>query len=298
MVPPLLIGEGNRDLFDLEDEEYTQDTKIYVEDINQVKQMEIQGISSGEVKMIDIISRGLDVTSVDSNQQGVAGRGVTAREVVIANENAKKLKGLFYRSLKALWLQKTRLRIMNILTYYTMPQIKGVLGDSEEKMNTYKNFMVEDAKLSDGSKGTLGIQMVGSKKELPSTNELDITEEQYRQQGENYEGMAITKDYLDKWHYDVTIQTEDFHQYEQSTKQAFMMEKIRMMAEVFPQIFRQNREKIFKDYIKEYGDNPNDYQIGEQKPEQAPLGADVKGPNPADASNPNALPNLADLGTG
>ncbi len=293
MVPPLLIGEANRDMFDLEDEEYSQDTKIYVDDIAQVKQMEIQGITSGDVKMIDIISRGLDVSSVDANQQGVTGKGVTAREVVIANENARKLRGLFYGSLKSLWYQKVKLRMMNILTYYTMPKISGVL-DSKELV-TYKKFMVEDTQLSDGSSGTLGIQMVGDKKKLPRTADLDVEEEEYRQQGINYEGLAITKDYLDHWDYDVTIMTEDLHQSEQSTKQAFMLEKIKMMATVFPQIFKQNREKIFKDYVKTFGDNPDDYQIGQQEQEQAPLGAEVKGPNPADASNPNQLSNLADL---
>jgi len=217
MVPPLLIGDTNRDMFDLEDEEVSGDTKIYVDDINQVKEMQIQGVSGGEVKMIDIISRGLDVTSVDQNQSGVSGRGVTAREVVIANENAKKLKGLFYQSLKGLWYQKTKLRIMNILTYYTMPQIKGILGDSEEKMATYKKFMVEDTQLSDGSTGTLGIQMVGDKGQLPRTADLDIEEEQNRLQGVNYEAMAVTKDYLDNWHYDVTLMSEEFHLQEQSS---------------------------------------------------------------------------------
>lgn len=38
----------------------------------------------------------MDLGTVSENQQGVTGKGVTAREIVIANENAKKLKGIFF----------------------------------------------------------------------------------------------------------------------------------------------------------------------------------------------------------
>src|SRR3990167_5793620 len=54
MVPPLLIGMINKDMMDLEDEVVAGDTKIYVDDINQVKQMDMKGISDSDVKMIDL----------------------------------------------------------------------------------------------------------------------------------------------------------------------------------------------------------------------------------------------------
>ena len=46
--------------------------------------------------MIKWVSSGIDLGTVDENQQGIASRGTTAREIVIANENAKRLKGLFF----------------------------------------------------------------------------------------------------------------------------------------------------------------------------------------------------------
>ena len=68
LVPPLLVGMVNKDMLDLEDELVAGDTKIYVDDINQVKQMELRGISDSDVKMIDLISRGLDLTTLDPMQ--------------------------------------------------------------------------------------------------------------------------------------------------------------------------------------------------------------------------------------
>jgi len=266
LVPPMLIGDSNKDAFDLEDEETTMDTKIYVSDIAQVKPMDIQGVNPGDIKMMDIIGRGLDLSSVDANQQGVAGRGVTAREVVIANENAKKLKGMLYMFISNMWVQKYRLRILNILTYYTLPKVKKVVGEDgkENTIDKYRKFSVENTELSNGQQGTLGIEMVGSEKELPSRQELDVQSEMHRIQGKEYESIAITSDYLDEWEYDIKVTTESLYKEEDSLTQAMNTEKIKILATMFPQLFQQNQEKLFKDTIKTYKDNPDEYDMAAQ----------------------------------
>lgn len=270
----LLIGNVNKDDFDLEDQNTTVDTKIYVEDITQVKETPISGISDSDVKMIDIVSRGLDLSSVDSNQQGVANRGVTAREVVIANENAKKLKGIMYMFLNSLWIQKMKLRVMNILTYYTQPKVDKAIG---EKGMNYQTFMVDNAELSDGSKGVLGIQMVGSQQALPNPQELDIQEETMKMRsGEKYELIAITNDYLDDWTYDIKIVSDSLYQTEAGLTQLKMEDKLRMMGTYFPQIMMQNLEKLFKDTIIAYEDEPDDYNTMPQ-PVMPGVGAGATG---------------------
>src|SRR3990167_1023061 len=108
MVPPLLIGMVNKDMLDLEDEVVAGDTKIYVDDINQVKQMDMKGISDSDVKMIDLISRGLDLTTLDPMQEGAAQKYVTARAAIAGDERAKQLKGIFFMFMESLWLQKVR----------------------------------------------------------------------------------------------------------------------------------------------------------------------------------------------
>jgi hypothetical protein len=264
----MLIVDSNKYAFDLEDEEVTMDTKIYVSDIAQVKPMEIQGVSSADIKMIDIISRGLDLTSVDSNQQGIAGRGVTAREVVIANENAKKLKGILFLFLSSLWLQKTRLRILNILTYYTLPKVKKIVAEGEEdnQIDEYNKFIVDNTELNSGGTGTLGIQMVGSKEDLPSQRSLDVEEETYALQGKKHEAMAITSTYLDNWEYDVSVTSDSLFKEEDSTSQALMTEKIKIMALMFPNLFQKNQIKLFRETVKSFSDDPDSYDLTEEAP--------------------------------
>jgi len=289
LVPPMLIGDSNKDAFDLEDEEVSMDTKIYVSDIAQVKPMEISGISSADIRMMDIVSRGLDLTSVDSNQQGVAGRGVTAREIVISNENAKKLKGILYLFMSALWVQKVRLRILNILTYYTLPHVEKIVGEDgkETTIDKYRKFIVENAELSTGKMGTIGMQMVGSREELPVAQELDVEEEVYRMQGKKYEALAMTKDYLDGWEYDVVVTTDSLYREEDSLTQALLTEKIKLMGIMFPMLFQQNQQKLFRDVVKAYKDDPDSYDLAAQAPPALePPGGGTEG---TPASNGNMM---------
>ncbi len=271
MVPSLLIGNINKDDFDLEDPNSTIDTKIYVQDIQQVKELPIKGVDQSDFKMIEMVSRGLDLSSVDSNQQGVAGRGVTAREVVIANENAKKLKGVLYMFLTSLWIQKIKLRIMNILVYYTQPKAEKILGESgkENIIDKYKSFTIDNAELSDGSKGTLGIEMVGGEKELPSQNEVDIQEEaQKKQSGEKYEKIYITSDYLDDWIYDIKVISDSIYQRESGMTQLKIEEKLRVLGVYFPEVLMGNKEKLAKDMLVAYEDDPDEYELAPKQQQQ------------------------------
>lgn len=259
MVAPLLLGNVNKDDFDLEDQKLSSTDKIYVQDINQAREMPISGVNQYDFKMIELISRGLDLSSVDQNQQGIAGRGVTAREVVIANENAKKLKGILYMFLTSLWIQKMRLRVMNILVYFTQPRVDKAIG---EKGVEYQTFMVDGTELSDGSKGTLGIQMVEGQEELPSREELDINEEMIKlQSGENYEMIAITSDYLDDWIYDVKIISDSIYQKESGLAQSKMESKLAMLGTYAPEVIIYNKEKIAKDILIANEDDPDDYEL-------------------------------------
>lgn len=279
MMANLIIGNTNKDDFDLEDPNVGVDTRIYVQDINQVREMPIKGLNESDIKMIDIIGKGLDLTSVDQNQQGIQGRGVTAREVVIANENAKKLKGVIYMFITALWIQKMNLRIMNILTFYTKPKVKGAIGenDGENKIDEYQQFIVAGAELSNGQKGNMGIQVVGSPEQLPTQDELDIQEnvQRYRS-GEEFELVAMTSDYLDDWQYDIKVESESVYVTDSSITQAKMEDKLRIFSTYFPQFFMLNQEKLVKDVLIANEDDPDEYDtmasIQAMNPEMATQG--------------------------
>lgn len=269
MAPALLIGNTNKDDFDLEDQNTTIDTKIYVQDIAQVREMPISGIDTADLRMIELVSRGLDLSSVDQNQQGIAGRGVTAREVVIANENAKRLKGLMYLFLTSLWVQKMRLRVMNILIYYTQPKVTKIVNGKQVK--EFRSFNVDNVDLSDGSKGTLGIQMVEGAGQLPSPAELDVQEAtRQMKSGEGYEVISITSDYLDEWKYDIKIISDSIYQKESGLTQLKVEDKLRVLGTYFPQILMMNQEKLATDTIIAFEDEPDEYEFAPQQ-----MGAEV-----------------------
>jgi hypothetical protein len=257
MAPALLIGNTNKDDFDLDDQNTTIDTKIYVQDINQVREMPTSGINVSDIKMIEIVSRGIDLSSVDSNQSGVAGRGVTAREVVIANENAKRLKGILYLFLTSLWKQKMRLRIFNILTYYTKDKAKQIIG--EGKKGIIDTYMVNNAELPDGTKGTLGIRVSDK---LPDKNELDMEAMEYEVRSDkNYHIISMKSEYLDDWTFDINVVSESVFQKDSVLSQMKMQEKLQILASFFPNFIMSNQDKLAKDTLMAYEDDPDEYEF-------------------------------------
>ena len=266
MVPPLLIGMVNKDMLDLEDEMVAGDTKIYVDDIAQVKQMELRGLTDSDVKMIDLISRGLDLTTLDPQQQGVPQKYVTARAAVAADERARQLKGIFFMFMESLWLQKVRLRLPNILLTYTMPKLVEVIGkDNAVKLEErYRMFNVEKAELSDGTRGTLGIEFrppaeMADRKAVM----LDVEAEEERNAlaGKPYEKVVLPYGWLDHLSFDVEIVPETLWQSSQAINMAMIIEKIALIAERFPEYFAENKELLFRDLIKNYSDDPGRYKL-------------------------------------
>lgn len=273
--PAMLVGLANKDLLDLEDELVSSDNKIYVPDVNQVKPMPTAEVNRAELVMLDVIARKSDLASVDANQQGIAGRGVTAREILIADENAAKLKGIFFAFLEDLWLQKNRLRVLNILSNYMQPTYEAVIGkDGKEKLvEALKIFQIDDVQFSDGSRGTLGIQ-VASVQNLPSVPQIEAREDIMQEQGINYKHVAVSSDYLDDWEFDFIIVPETLEAKSQAKKQALVFEKQQYMTATYPEWFVANKDKGFAEFLDIY-----DERIEEYKPPQPPPPAEPDSPS-------------------
>lgn len=268
LTPPMLVGLQNKDLFDVESELVNQDNKIYVPDVNAVKPMPFGGVDSGEIQMLQYVARLGDLATVDSNQSGQQGRGVTAREVLVANENARKLKGIFFMFLEDLWIQKTRLRILNILMNYTQPKIEKIIGEdgSERIAETYRMFNVEDTEFSDGSTGTLGVQFVGNKKQLPKLSDIAARENAMEQNGLNYKLVAVTSDYLDNWDLDVEMTTDSLQNQDRAEQEANLDQHYQRMITLFPEYFAANKEKEFKKMLELEGDTIDAWEPPQQQP--------------------------------
>jgi hypothetical protein len=243
------------------------------------------GVSQSDIKMLDIINKGMDLSSVDSAQQGVQGQGVTAREVVIANENARKLKGIFFLFRTNFWLQKTKLRLLNVLTYYTTGKVSAIVG--ADKAKQFRKFIINGTELSDGKKGSKGIIIAKDKKSLPTQEEIDQNVEEYKaiNPGENYEEIAVTSDYINDWEYKVKVVSEDMYQKDGSYSISRNEDKLKVMATLFPEQFKLNTKKLFKDTLQAYDEDVEDYDLEQQKAPQLPADA-IEGGAPPKGGQP------------
>ncbi len=299
LVNNLLIGNTNKDDFDLADEELSLDSKIYVQDINQVREMPNSGVTASEFNMIKLISQGLDLTSVDAAQQGVQGNGVTAREVIIANENARRLKGIFFLFITSFWLQKIKIRVLNILTYITSAKLDVLEGVQKGKQ--FKKFIISGTELTDGNKGNKGIIVANKKEDLPTQAEIAQNVEEYKaiNKGVNYEEVAVTASYLNDWEYKIKIITDDLYQEEGSYSISKNEDKLKMILAAFPDMFQKNEKKLFKDTLNSFNEDVDEYDLGENtQPEgQTPPNAPENIPTTANTPQnnevaPNNLPPL------
>lgn len=275
--PPRLVGMVNKDLMEFEEETTGMETTIYLNDVNQAKYMDVPGLNNSELAMIQWVSKGMDMGTVDQNQQGMVGTGgVTAREIVIANENAKRLKGLFFMFLTDLWVQKTKIRILNILTNYTAPKVKEIVGENGNVtyQESFRTFNIEGSELPDGSSGILAVQFVGDRKDMPKPTDIEIEEEYNSMKtGQKYNKVVITHDYLDNFDYDVQIIPDSIFQKDSAEAQAIIEQKLRVIATMFPEKFMANQDILFEDFVKSYNEVPEKYMgMPMINPIEAPVG--------------------------
>jgi len=270
LSPRLLAGLANKDLLDIEDELSTQDDVQYVPDVTQVRPMPVRGVQGGDVQLLNMIRQAMDFVSVDPAQQGQTGvSGKTAREVMIANERAQELKGIFYMMLEDLWLQKTKLRIPNVLMNYMRPAYDSVLGEqgSQVMMGAIAQYDIADVMLADGSQGTLGVGVYKSKNQLPHPADLEGKEDAMREQGMNYKQIAITSNYADEYQYDFRLIPTSLENQSLSAQVAKVSEKQANMAQLYPEYFAANKDKMFSEFIEPYGETLEDYQQPEPEPD-------------------------------
>lgn len=287
LVPEKLVGTKNKDLLELENEESGIDNVIYVDDVNQVKYLESPGVNNAEFGLIKFVGQQMDLGTVDSNQQGIANRGVTAREIVIANENAKKIKGIFFTFLSDLWIQKTKLTVTNILMHYPIAKMEKIIGKDgvETVKEAYPVYYVNNADFPNGQKGVRALQFVGSKDDLPSRDDLDIEEEMMKLKGVNYLKTAVTTDYFYDFEYEPEVISDTMHQQNFAEAQAVFTEKLKIMMTAFPEAYQMNKRVLFEDFLKAYKDNIERYDLSVPPPTPAPGGTELdSGKAPADSA--------------
>jgi len=275
---PFLIGTGNQDLFDIQDQFVDEDNKYYVPDIAQVKPFPYEGPNQGEFMMLSVLDKGLETISVDKAQQGQsAGGSRTAREVVIADQRAQEIKGSLYLALENLWLQKTRLRNQIILSHFINDKAAG-------KHKADQIISIENYVFGDGIRGTLDIHIAKTKAGLLPVKELDARAASMEEQGIPYKIISITKGYLNDWVYDFQILPDSFHKKEKELAQAEFDSEVEWLATLMPQFFEANKEKYLKEKLEFRDKDIQDYNVPTPpQPAQLPDGSPApEGMSPLD----------------
>src|SRR3990167_4944749 len=234
--PLKLVGLQNRDLLDVESEIHTQDSTIYVPDVNAVKFMEHPPITQGELTLLQMLDRGIELISIDRSQQGQTTPGTkTAREVVVADQRAQELKGNLFLSLEDLLYQKTKLRVSVILSHYLKDKaasdtIKGQI------------ISIKDYTFGDGTRGILDIHVAKTKGKMLSQQEIEAREEAMKEQGENYKLISMLISYLDDWEMDFHVVPASLRNADKVVKEDEVMGEIQTIVQLFPEFFVQNKD--------------------------------------------------------
>lgn len=288
MVRPILVGRVNTDALNLEDSLITGgQTKITVEDISQVKELSVEGINGADVQMLNIVAQSLD-QATPSLMSFLGNRKATAREIVMAQDRLSELKSIFAEMLISLWQQKYRLRLANIQQNYPKPR---TIFEGGKTKKLYRTVTIENVTLNraNGDVGTLSItfQDIPKKKQARLEQDIQVIEKQMQDAGLKFKKMYIPTDYLDNVHVQITMIPAAVYKETLGYKQASVLDKIGVIAKMFPQYFIAAQKEFFAQVATAYGDNPAKYEAAVQqlKEQMAQAQAGAAGAPPSTGGN-------------
>ena len=234
-----------------------------------LKPLDLAPPTGNDIQILEYLRAAANRQTSDVQQSGSTGSGVTAREIVIADEAARKLAGVGRLFLEAGDLQATKLRIGNIFQFYFEPsRIEDLISDGkQEKLRTvFRSITLDQVPLSDKKQGTKVIELVGSQDEVPDRREIDIQEEMARKQGFEMEKLVINSEYIKNFEVDVTVIPESSFEQSRSLELAMQNEYMMLVAKLFPQQFQQFQDVFFRELNQIYDKDISEFE-GQEKPQ-------------------------------
>lgn len=265
IFPPILDSTIN----EIEDEILVPGRRMPVEDTNSMRELKISSVDSGHFNMLQLVSRNIDLSSVSETAQGQTGSGSTAREVVLAEENARKILGLFNIFMEDLVYQKAKLRIPNILQFYTMEErFPEIVGEENAKalQSAYRHIRLDDAELEEGKIGIRMIRLVGEAPITPENQTLQdnriASEEKdfLSREGTPIHIIEVPASYVRNLDVDVQIVKGSGYMKSKSTEMALFLEMIKYVMSLFPDMV--NRQALYQELMRLYDLDPQKFDIG------------------------------------
>ena len=258
-----------------------------------VTQLDIAPPGQADFQMLQELRSSINRQSSDPQQSGQAGTGVTAREIVIADEHARRLAGVFRLFLEAGDFESTKLRVGNIMQFYFEPQkVSEILDDKTENAFeiVYRSFALSGKKLSDGKIGIKSFSLTGNEDEIETLKESNAVDEMIaKEQGIELEKLSISASYIKNFTVDVMVLPESTYETSRSLNLALENEYQKTVATLYPQKWQEYNSVFFKQLNEIYDKDETDFDEGVKEEPQT---------LPAQIPNAKAIPVTEGIGTG
>jgi hypothetical protein len=260
--PILLAGSD-----DIEDDFLRPGRRIPIDTnglpINQVFQKLDLSTSPGWHEFILNYTKGvLEESSTDRLQQGQApteGR-VTATAIKAAAMGLEALLGLFEKFIKNGLKRRARLRVANILQFYTDPDypITEAIGGadfSKSMAKAFNVFTVDSLPMTPGERGTKIIELYRSTEDLPTQGTLQMkTRLQEISAGKRLTRIAVTPDYIRQFEFDISLVPNKDSDMNQAEDRALEIQFQQTMLQMYPDLI--DREQLASELIVTFGKDP------------------------------------------
>lgn len=199
---PLFVAGSIDDL----DDGYLDPKRIYtMSEGSTVQRGTLGSVDQTGFQMLQMVKRGMELTSTSDQSQGVATGGrKTKFEVQQLQEGALNLAGLFIQLMESAMEWKYSLRLPNILQYYSMP------SRTKTGKKQFKFITLENRKLPNGKVGKRVIQIMDSASSIPSKEKMQemtagIEGKPHDVLEAEVQAVAISRDYLMNKEYELGI---------------------------------------------------------------------------------------------
>lgn len=256
-----------------------------------VQPLDIPPPGAADMQVLDFLRESINRQSSDAAQSGAGGSGSTAREIVIADEHARKLAGVFRLFLEKFDYDATQLRIGNILQFYLEPsKIDDILDDKTSSM-LYRTISVPNKRLTDGATGTKIVNIVGSEADIPAKMDVQADVLAANMQGVEIDKVVINAEYIKKFNIDVLTVPESSFESSRSLRLAMENEYQQLIATLYPEKFKEFQDVFFRGINEIYDKDMSEFDNAVQKKPQAnPLEALLGGEQAAEPAGP--VPNM------
>lgn len=281
IFPPMLIAGQD----DIEDDFLRPGRRIPVDTgglpISQAFQKLDLSVNPGFHEFIlNYTKQILEESSVDRLQQGQAptqGR-ITATAIKAAAMGLESLLGLFEKFIKNALKTRARLRVSNILQFYTDPdypitEVIGGQGSTQEMAKAFNVFQIDSLPMTPGKRGTKIVELYKNIEDLPTKASLKMnTALDEVTSGKRITRIAVTPEYIRQFEFDVTLKPNKESDLNKDQDRALEIQFQTVMLQMYPDLI--DREQLAAELIVTFGKDPGkvlkDTHKAQEKRQQNP----------------------------